>query len=406
MRDDRAANEELIGRLRADVARHSPERYPLQRASALFHLGIALTSRRELGDAEQSLREAAALFAPHLPVEHAKVINVLGAVLRDTGRAEQAAAAFAAAARIFSGHDLTAEEGAAVFNLGLVRSSQSDLQAACDCFEYARAQLEAPPQAAAASRELGCALLAAGRVDDAIGALQDAVALSERAHDLPALAAAANALGLALLSAGRATEAVASLRTALGASPRSLRPQSWAMAQANLALAYERTEEHARARVAARQALGAPDAPAAVRAQAQETQMRLGVEPCDFLEVLDADPRDAWPELVRQEVAWALDADAGARRSQAAAWARALATGGERASALGEAYLGAVLEIPHDRTAEAIDALVEAIESLPTEDSERARIVVQRALPCFHLPQWQRLEHLFGFTGAAGHRLR
>jgi tetratricopeptide (TPR) repeat protein len=391
----RDGEDQLIGRLRAEVARHPPERRPVQRATAQFHLGIALTGRGRLAEAERALREAAALFAPSLPVEHAKAVNALGAVLRETGRPGDAAAAFAAAARAFSGQGLDAEEGAAVFNLGLARLAQRDLEAACDCFEHARGLLHAPPQAAAASRELGGALLAAGRVDDAIAALEEAVRLSDRARDLPGLGAAANALGLALLAAGRATDAVASLRSALGASPRSIRPESWAMVQANLALAYERTDEAARARVAARQALGTPDAPAAVRAQAAAAERRLGADAGDVLAVLAAEPREAWADVVRQELGWLLDAEPDARRRHAAAWARALGAGGEYATELAEAWLGAVLEVPPHGAEQAIRSLVEATATLEHERAEVARAAVRRALPRFHPPQWQRLEELF-----------
>ncbi len=71
---------------------------------------------------------------------------------------------------------------------------------------------------------------------------------------------------------------------------------------------------------------------------------------------------------------------------------------------MAEAWLGAVLEVPPEGTEEAIGALVEGIAALPPDQSERGHAVLQRALPRFHLPQWQRLEGLFARAraGAAG----
>ncbi|MGH3666364.1 MAG: hypothetical protein ACRDU8_09820, partial [Egibacteraceae bacterium] len=72
----------LQGRLR-----HYPaDRYPVQHATARFHLGQVLLDRGTAAAAEVELRTAAGLFDPRrLPVEHAKATNLLGAALRALG---------------------------------------------------------------------------------------------------------------------------------------------------------------------------------------------------------------------------------------------------------------------------------------------------------------------------------
>lgn len=386
---------ELLHHLRGEAARHDPAQYPVQRATAQFHLGVALTAAGQLAEADGVLREAARLFHGRLPVEHAKAANALGVALRDGGRFEEAAVAFAAAAEVFAGQDLRAEEGAAWFNLGLVRRAQHDPGDARACFQRARGLLDRPAETAAAARELGATLLEAGSIDDAVATLQEAVELADRAGDLPALAAAGNALGLALLAAGRADEAADALGQALGNSPRSVRPESYAMVQANLALAHEQRGATARARTAARHALGVPTAPPPVRDQAAAILERLGADPSDVLAVLDAEPQDAWPRLVRDELAWWLDAEPAVRRPYAAAWAARLGAEDEDAADLAEAWLGAVLEVPPQGTEEAIGAIVEGLDALAPDQAQRGHAVVERALPRFHVPQWQRLEELF-----------
>ncbi|HEV2820418.1 MAG TPA: tetratricopeptide repeat protein [Solirubrobacteraceae bacterium] len=399
------SRSQLVDQLRGEAARHPPAQYPVQRATAQFHLGVALTAVGELAEADAVLREAARLFHGRLPVEHAKAANALGVALRDGGRLEEAAVAFAAAAEVFAGQRLGAEEGAAWFNLGLVRRAQADPGDARACFQRARGLLDRPAETAAATRELGATLLDTGLIDEAVATLQEAVELSDRAGDLHALSAAANALGLALLAAGRADEAADALGQALGNSPRSVRPESYAMVQANLALAHEQRGATARARLAARHALGVPTAPAPVRDQAAAILQWLKADPGDVLAVLDSEPQDAWPRLVRDELAWWLDAEPTVRRPHAAAWAARLAAeDNNNADKLAEAWLGAVLEVPPEGTEEAIGALVEGIGGLPPDQAERGHALVQRALPRFHLPQWQRLERLFARAraGAAG----
>src|SRR5215212_11475176 len=90
---------EAIEELEERLARFPPERYPVQHATAQFHLGVALANAGRPAEAERALHVAARLFAPdRLPTEHAKATNALGAALRLAGRLDEAAAAFSRAA--------------------------------------------------------------------------------------------------------------------------------------------------------------------------------------------------------------------------------------------------------------------------------------------------------------------
>jgi tetratricopeptide (TPR) repeat protein len=345
------AVEELEDRLR----RYDAERYPVQRATAAFHLGTILTA----SDAERAaslLEESAALFTQiGLREEAAKARNAYGASLRELGDYEAAATAFTAAAE-----ELTEprDRAAALYNLGLVVGDPARLEEARALFAQANARREE----AAAARELGSLLLARGEAERALALLTDA------ADD------AANPLGLALLAAGRPSDAVDAFRRAAVANPRTVRPVEFAMAKANLALAYEQCGDPARARLAARQALGVAGAAKPVREQAAALLERAGNARDDLLRVLGDEPRDRWPGIVREQAAlWTADSEA--LNADAPTLAAALD------DALAETLLGALLELPPDAFERLLDAFLHA----------GAREQIERAASLFHAPQELRV---------------
>lgn len=99
------AGREAIAQLEERLRRYPADRYPVQHATARFHLGAALAHAGDLAGAEEALAAAARLFDPRrLGAEHGKAMNALGAVLRQAGRhgegavvLERAAAALEAA---------------------------------------------------------------------------------------------------------------------------------------------------------------------------------------------------------------------------------------------------------------------------------------------------------------------
>ena len=395
---------EAIEELERRLARFPPERYPVQHATAQFHLGVALVNAGRPAEAERALDIAAGLFAPdRLPAEHAKTTNARGAALRLAGRLDEAAAAFDQAAGEFQAAGLRLEQGAALFNLGLVQRELGDPDAAVASLQQAGERLDprrSPIEAAAASRELGTTLLGMGRLEQAREALEAALTLGRRAGDQAGVGTAANLLGLVELAAGDPTKAADAFRTAVAGHPRSLRPGEFAMAKANLAVAWERAGDHARARLAALQAAGIPTAAEPVLAQARGVLERVGERPGALGEVLDREPREQWPVALREELARWLDAGPDQRRAEARAWITGQLDRPAVAVDLAEAWLGTLLELPGDAMNQVIGATLEALAELNAATAARFRADVARAMPRFHLPQWQRLADSFNRAAA------
>lgn len=381
------------------LARYPPDRYPVQHGMAQFHLGVALLGADRLEAAQVALGTAARLLDPKgLPIEHAKVTNALGAALRLGGRAQEAADSFRRAAAAFESAGEALDQGAALFNLGLVQREAGEAEEALGSFSLARDLLDAesvPRQASSAAREHGTTLLELGRPEAAGEALEAAMALAERVSDQAGLGAAANVLGLAALAAGRVQAAVEALRAAAGAHPRSVRPAEYAMAKANLALAYERTPNAVRARLSARQAIAVPQAPAAVADQARSVVERLGSDPGDLLTVLDEEPADRWPGLIREDVARWIDASAEDRRAEAAAWVEGEVARPDRGAQLAQALLDAILELPPPAMDAMIRGLLEAVGGCDPETARRFRSEAWRAMAAFQVPQERRLRDRF-----------
>ena len=383
--------------LRRRLERHPADRYPVQHATARFHLGVALAGAGRLDEAEEHLAAACRLFpADGMPAEHAKAANGWAAVLRLLGRPAEAAATFAVAASMFERAGLALEQGAAVFNLGLAERERGG-GGVEDAFRRARALLDperVPAQAGAAARELGAALLAAGRLDEAVACLREAVELAGRAGDGPGLAGAANVLGVAHLALGDAGAAAESLEQSVAASPRSVRPGGYAMAKANLALADEARGRTAQARLAAQQALGTPGAPAPVQAQAADVLARLGDGPGAVWAVLDDLPPGRWPAVVRDELARWVDAGPQRRASEAAAWVRGQARRAGAGEDLAEVLLGALVELAPAAMETVIDSVV-AAAAAAADGPETFVAPCSRAMARFPVPQWMRLRDRF-----------
>lgn len=393
--------DELIAELQQRVRRHPADRYPVQHALGQFHLGTALADAGRADEAIEALHVAARLLHGRLPAEEARALNALGAALRLTGRVNEAIDAFTRAAAGFESPELLAERGAAVFNLGLAlreRPDESGLEPATDCFSRAEELLREAGQlryAGAAARERGTALLASGRHEAATPALTDAIALAESTGDREGAGAALNVLGLVHLSAGCPLEAIESFRNAAASHPRSVRPQGYAMAKANLALAYEGAGMERRARLAARQALAAPGLLTPVAEQAAGVLDRLGDPAGDLVALLGEEPAEGWPGLVREEVVrWAY-VDPAERHREAGAWIAAQLRGERDGTALGEAWLGALLELPPADMEELIRATLEELRALDGPAQDRFRGQISSAMGRFHVPQWMRLKDTF-----------
>ena len=371
----------LIESLAERVRRYPPERYPVQHATAQFHLGVALANAGCATEAEQALQAAVLYFDQALlPLEHAKALNALGAALRGSGRLDEAASAFQQAAGVFASTGERREQGAAVFNLGLVERERERGDDAAACFAQAAELLGAAR--GAALRELGGLLLARGEIAAATSALENAVSSHAEVGDELGYGATSNALGLAHLAAGSAGDAIIAFRDALGAYPRTTRPHEFAMVKANLALAYEHADDLPRARLAARQALNVAEPPTPVAEQARAVLDRLGPVTDDVVVVLSDEPADRWPVILREEAAhW--------NRGDAEALVSA-----NPSPDLIEAWLGALLELPPDDMKRAIETTLQVADELFGE-------AVRAVLPRFHHPQMLRLEAAFGWSSQA-----
>jgi tetratricopeptide (TPR) repeat protein len=390
--------EDAADELRSRLARHPAERYPVQHATAQFHLGVLMTNSGRLDEAASALGVAAALFNPQqLPTEHAKSLNALAAVRRLQGKPEESAVLLKAAARLFEESNLRLEKGAALFNLGQVYRDLGYVEDAIRSFDEAVLLLDeqtAPAQAAAARRELGVALLSLGQLERAVASLEQARDLADRAQDRVGLGAAANALGLVHLAKGDHRAAIDCFELAVATNPRSIRPDGYAMAKANLALALQRAGETLRSWLAARQALrvGGPEA---VRSQAATILGGAGDEPLDLHQVLDEVESDRWPGILQEEASWWAE-DSGERaRSEALAWVRGLAVRPDQATELTAAWLGALLELSPEQMGRVVTVTLQSVAVERPQVVAAFRSALERAMPRFHSPQFLRLKETF-----------
>ena len=386
---------DLRAALDAELERHDPDRYPVQHATARFHLGSQLLAVGSPAEGARHLRTAVDLFpAEGLPVEHAKATNMLGVALRDLGRQLEAEALFATAYDLFHREGNLVEAAAASHNRGLVLRDLGRIDDAVAAFEVAVAtfvEADARAQASAACRELATTQYTAGRLDDAPEVLAQAMDLARRAGDRTALGAAANVLGIVHLAAGDPAAARRAFEDAAGAHPRTVRPAAYAMARSNLALASDRAGMPDHARLAARQALAVPHASPEVVAQATDVLARLGDDDAALLRVLDTADEGDRVGALRAEFG-RLAEDPSAVAAHGTAWVAGLEVRPDAAVELAEAWLEVLLEQPPAEFRRVVDAVTAAHRAA---DGDVARRSIVSAMGRFHAPQWLRLKDTF-----------
>lgn len=389
-----------LGTLRSRLLRYPPHQYPVQHAVTRFHLGVALLQAGRAGEALAALTAARSGFAAAgLALELAKAVNMHGVALREVGDLAAAAEAFGAAAADFARLDQPLEEAAASYNHGLVRRLLGDpdrAQAALARAEELFTAANLPVQGAAAARELGTLLLVEGRPGEAVMLLSGAVSRAREGGDAAGTGAAANTLGLAHLATEAPKDAVDAFRAAAGAHPRSVRPAGHAMAKANLALAYERVGEPSRARLAAAQALAVTAIPGPVRQQAEAVLTRLPpVTGSELFNVLDSEPAEQWPGVLRDEVTRWGDCSPADRAVAAGHWVEGVLRRSGRGPELTEALFNAVIELPPAAYERIVESIVRATGARTDAEANRFRAVARSGMARFPVPQWQRLAATF-----------
>lgn len=392
--------ESDVAELEARLARYPADRYPVQHATAAFHLGAAHLQRGRSTAALTSLTLAYDGFAQvGMRAEQAKALMMRAVASRQAGNAEQARASFEAAAALFAELALPAEQAAATFNLGLVLRDHDQPAEAAGAFARAHTlfdQTGQHAQAGAAAREHGTCLLVQGALDEALPLLESAFDLAMRAGDALGVGGAANALGLLHLARDDASAAIGCFLDAVGAHPRSVRPAEHAMGKANLALAYEQAGQVAEARLAALQAAGTPGADPPVIEQARLLLERLGpASGAELFTVIAAQPTQRWQAICRDEVLRWVDAAPGDRDAAARAWVAGQLASAGRSHELAEALLGVLLELPPAAYAQVITAVLRAVARLAAADADRFQAATRSGMARYAIPQWQRMAASF-----------
>lgn len=395
--------QEHVAALRQEVARYDPDRYPVQYATASFHLGSALIAAEDAVEAITWLRRAAQGFPPTgLPVEHAKALNMLGIAMRDAGHIREAHEAFTEAATVFASLEQPLEAAASQYNDGLAlrglgRLDDAERRLAAALATFLEADVR--EHATAAARERGAILLELGQLDAAVEALELAIDLARRGGGRVALGAAANVLGIVHLQAQRFDEARRAFEDAAGAHPPSVRPADYAMARSNLALAADRDGDPSLARLAARQALAIPQAAPDVHAQATDVLGRVGDDVNALHEAMDGADEDRWVGMIRSEVPRLLHLRPEERAKHVAAWVSGLLARDD-SSARAVAWFDVLLELPPEAMNLLIADLLDTVAERASEERERLRTAMGQAMVQFHVPQWMRLKDTFNRLSA------
>lgn len=398
------AAESDVDELRSQLGRYPPDRYPVQHATAAFHLGTLHLQRERVSQALEVLQVAQEVFGRvGMRLEQAKAALMGGVALRTAGQPASARAVLAGAMHAFAELGQDAEEAAASYNLGLVLGEQDQGEAARQALARARdlfLHTGHPVQAGSAARELGTSLLTAGDPEAARPLLAEALELAARGGDGAGAGSAANVLGLAHLAIGEVDDAVGAFRDAVGMHPRSVRPGEHAMAKANLALALGRSGDTARARLAALQARATPGADVPVVAQCERLLAELPDTGDGVFFVLEREPPERWQPVVRDEVLRWIDSDDAVREREARGWVQGTLSRPGAAPALGEALLGVLLELPPPAYLCVVGCLVRATGQRTQPDADRFRAVIRSAMARFPLPQFQRMAGTFDQAAA------
>ena len=404
-----APPEDQIGALTLKLDQYSESRYPVQRATTLFHLGTALLQVDQSKEALQPLAEATRLFkSSGMALEQAKAANMHGVALRTAGQTEAAVEAFLAALQQFHLGGHAVEEAATSYNLGLAYRDENALDRSRQAFTHAAQLFVAAgrfPEASAAAREQASILLKRGEIQEATDLLTPAVEMALRAGDMAGGGAAANMLGLTHLAAGQNEAACTAFHDALGAHPRSVRPAENAMVRANLALALERCGDTARARLSAEHTLANPAADLPVRIQVKELLKRLPpATGSELFDVLEDTSKPEWVSVIREELHRWAGSSTRTRNSCVAVWVQGQLQRRDMADQLAAGLLGGLLELPPTSFQLLVESIVAVVASLDDVGAPRIRATVRSAMTRFAPPQWQRLAAAFNAEASRTHQ--
>lgn len=410
----------VIESLETQLARTPRSSRPYEHAAVAYRLGLAY-AESPVGSAADSLRKAlacydvaAAIFDPRLdPVEHARVINAAGAAQRSLGDPRRAAGLFEKAAELLDGKERPAEEAAALNNLGLARTELGELEGAVEAFDRAldlfdsasaegrrgrAATLHNRGQAHAAMPEEQGLELALADFDEARADLDPDEAPYHHGLINHSMGVACSALA-GLRPAEREAlmeEAVKAFDESLTVFTRSAFPFQHALAKHNLGLAYAALGGSMNLRralacfedaVAILDTRVHADAWRQAYASLERTEKELeGVAPGlgradHFAALVGGVRRDDRTALMRERLLRLLELPDPSRRSAIAELALASARlGGARASAVMEAELGALMELPNEHLETALRARIEAHARLGEQEREDADRALDAAI--------------------------
>lgn len=227
-----------------------PKGRPFERGVLRFNLGVAYAESPS-GDRQvnlsrglASLESAAKLFDPFTkPLEHARTQNMLGIVLRELGRHEEAAAAFRKSAEMVPSAVNPGEHGAPMNNLGLTLLDIGKRQEAIEAFQDALESFSSSEflrQKVDALHNVGQALAASDDHDEVrkgIAYYEQALEITDPQEFPYQWALLYNSLGVAYTGIGEAEKAASAFRQALRVYSRHRFPFQYALAKNNLALA-------------------------------------------------------------------------------------------------------------------------------------------------------------------------
>lgn len=139
---DSTGHQGLISSLEAQLANTPRSSRPFEHGGLAYRLGLAY-AESAVGMPADNLRKALAMyevaaqvFDPRFdPIEHARVLNAAGAAHRALGDRRRAVRLFEEAAKLFEGRSRDDERAAALNNLGLCRAELGELEEAvksCD----------------------------------------------------------------------------------------------------------------------------------------------------------------------------------------------------------------------------------------------------------------------------------
>ena len=173
-------------------------------AKAHYNLGVSLTAKGELAEAEAAYRRTLELDRDYVAARYN-----LGTVRLAAGDWEGAVASWRKVLESHPDHDL------ALYNLGVVLYERGQRE---DAVKFYQRAAKANPSSPKCRANLGNAMLDRRQWADAIRWLEEALALD------PTYALAHHNLGVALQNTGQAKKAIAAYRTAIACDPKDYRP--------------------------------------------------------------------------------------------------------------------------------------------------------------------------------------